>query len=402
MNSFRFLERGIAAEIERQIAVLEGGGEVVQETMHFDPASGRLPSLRSKEEATTTATSPSRTCCRWSRPRAPRRAAGDAAGAAAGPHRAAARDYGIPEGTAEPLGARRRPDRLLRGPRRRAWTTRGRRQLGHGRALGAPERDRRRAAASPGHAGAAGRLVGLVGDGTLGSAGGKQVFAAMSTTRPTRPTCGALGLGQIADQDALGAMVDEVIAAQPDEAETYRGGKQPLLGFFIGQVMRGAAAARSRRPCRTCFATGSADTHLLLTPGPTPIPPDVAAAMARPLPHHRTREFKALLVRVLASAEARLPHRARRDAVQLERHGGARVRLREPPLAGRPRPGRLRRQLRRALDEDGEAYGAVVEVLRWAWGSGPTPTRSPRCERPRRPRAGVGRPLRDLDRARPT
>jgi aspartyl-tRNA(Asn)/glutamyl-tRNA(Gln) amidotransferase subunit B len=51
MNSFRFLERGVRAEIERQTAVLESGGEISQETLHYDPASGRLTSLRSKEEA---------------------------------------------------------------------------------------------------------------------------------------------------------------------------------------------------------------------------------------------------------------------------------------------------------------------------------------------------------------
>ncbi|HXP28228.1 MAG TPA: Asp-tRNA(Asn)/Glu-tRNA(Gln) amidotransferase subunit GatB, partial [Solirubrobacteraceae bacterium] len=51
MNSFRFIERGIKAEIERQRALLDGGNQVVQETLHFDPASGRLTSLRSKEEA---------------------------------------------------------------------------------------------------------------------------------------------------------------------------------------------------------------------------------------------------------------------------------------------------------------------------------------------------------------
>ena len=51
MNSFRFLERGIEAEIERQTALVEDGGEVVQETLHFDPQSGRLTPLRSKEEA---------------------------------------------------------------------------------------------------------------------------------------------------------------------------------------------------------------------------------------------------------------------------------------------------------------------------------------------------------------
>src|SRR5437879_6073199 len=51
MNSFRFIERGIRAELERQRQILADGGQVTQETLHFDPASGALTSLRSKEEA---------------------------------------------------------------------------------------------------------------------------------------------------------------------------------------------------------------------------------------------------------------------------------------------------------------------------------------------------------------
>jgi aspartyl-tRNA(Asn)/glutamyl-tRNA(Gln) amidotransferase subunit B len=51
MNSFRFIERGIKAEIKRQRQIIEGGDEVVQETLHFDPNSSAISSLRSKEEA---------------------------------------------------------------------------------------------------------------------------------------------------------------------------------------------------------------------------------------------------------------------------------------------------------------------------------------------------------------
>jgi aspartyl-tRNA(Asn)/glutamyl-tRNA(Gln) amidotransferase subunit B len=51
MNSFAFVERGIRAEIERQKRLLEAGEPVVQETLHFDPQSGSLTPLRSKEEA---------------------------------------------------------------------------------------------------------------------------------------------------------------------------------------------------------------------------------------------------------------------------------------------------------------------------------------------------------------
>ncbi len=51
MNSFRFIERGIEAELERQRELIRGGGTVTQETLHFDPRSGSITSLRSKEEA---------------------------------------------------------------------------------------------------------------------------------------------------------------------------------------------------------------------------------------------------------------------------------------------------------------------------------------------------------------
>jgi aspartyl-tRNA(Asn)/glutamyl-tRNA(Gln) amidotransferase subunit B len=51
MNSFRFLQRGIEAELARQREIVESGGSVTQETLHFDPASGTLTPLRSKEEA---------------------------------------------------------------------------------------------------------------------------------------------------------------------------------------------------------------------------------------------------------------------------------------------------------------------------------------------------------------
>ena len=51
MNSFKFVADGIDAELERQIGIYEGGGEIQQETLHFDPASGTIAPLRSKEEA---------------------------------------------------------------------------------------------------------------------------------------------------------------------------------------------------------------------------------------------------------------------------------------------------------------------------------------------------------------
>ena len=69
MNSFRFLERGVNAEIERQIALLEAGEPVVQETLHFDPRAGGCRRCARRRRRTTTATSPSPTSSRSSRPR---------------------------------------------------------------------------------------------------------------------------------------------------------------------------------------------------------------------------------------------------------------------------------------------------------------------------------------------
>ena len=150
------------------------------------------------------------------------------------------RDYGLPEGTAEPLGlngaltayyedlAARTDD-----PRAAANWVMGELSA-HLNTTGlAPEE-------SPVTPARLAGLVQLVADGTLGSAGGKQVFAAL-VEHPDRDAAALvdeLGLGQIADEGALGTLVDEVIAAHPDEAATYRGGKQALLGFFVGQVMK--------------------------------------------------------------------------------------------------------------------------------------------------------------------
>ncbi len=85
-----------------------------------------------------------------------------------------------------------------------------------------------------------GALVTLLDDGTLSSATAREVLAEMLDTGADP---GAIverrGLRQISDADALGRVVDEVIAAHPAKAEEYRGGRTALMGFFMGQIMRG-------------------------------------------------------------------------------------------------------------------------------------------------------------------
>lgn len=82
-------------------------------------------------------------------------------------------------------------------------------------------------------------LVVLVKDGTVSNQAGKRIFAELDQSDETPSGIAErLGLVQVGDADALGAWVDDVLAASPKELERYRGGETKLIGFFTGQVMK--------------------------------------------------------------------------------------------------------------------------------------------------------------------
>ena len=96
-------------------------------------------------------------------------------------------------------------------------------------------------AESPVRPAALAALIGLVADDTLGSSGAKQVFAALVAGESGGDPAAiveARGLGQISDTGALAAVVAEIVAGHPAQAEQFRGGKENLMGFFVGQVMK--------------------------------------------------------------------------------------------------------------------------------------------------------------------
>ncbi len=114
-------------------------------------------------------------------------------------------------------------------------------------------------------------------------------------------------------------------------------------------------------------------TNLLLTPGPTPIPPAVVAAEALPLPHHRSPEFKAVLARVLTGLQR--VYRTERDVILFSSSGTAAV---ESAFANLLSPGDKilvvsAGNFGERWVKMGEAYRADVEVLRSPWGSRPDP-----------------------------
>ena len=83
------------------------------------------------------------------------------------------------------------------------------------------------------------KLVKLVADGTVSTSAGKEVFAMMIDERAEpEEIVEKHGLGQISDTSELEAVVARVVAENPAQVEQYRGGKQQVLGFFVGQVMK--------------------------------------------------------------------------------------------------------------------------------------------------------------------
>jgi aspartyl-tRNA(Asn)/glutamyl-tRNA(Gln) amidotransferase subunit B len=82
-------------------------------------------------------------------------------------------------------------------------------------------------------------LIGLVKDGTVSNLAAKRVFGELNASGDTpRSIAERLGVVQVGDSDALGGWVDEVLAANPKEAERFRAGETKLIGFFTGQVMK--------------------------------------------------------------------------------------------------------------------------------------------------------------------
>jgi aspartyl-tRNA(Asn)/glutamyl-tRNA(Gln) amidotransferase subunit B len=82
-------------------------------------------------------------------------------------------------------------------------------------------------------------LVELLDDGTISSKQAKVVFAEMAETGDAPGAIVELkGMKQVSDSGAIEAVVDAVMAANPDKVEEYRGGKKGLMGFFVGQVMK--------------------------------------------------------------------------------------------------------------------------------------------------------------------
>jgi aspartyl-tRNA(Asn)/glutamyl-tRNA(Gln) amidotransferase subunit B len=223
LNSFGFAAKAIQREVERQIAVYEAGGEVEQETLHFDPGAESAPPLRSKEEA---------------------------------------QDYRyFPEPDLVPVEPPLELVEQIRAELPESPATRVRRiaaELDHDLAedLVTSGRDRlyervpgeRRAVANVlmNQFAASGVDPASVDPEELGKLidarsripRDKFTEALAASADPGFSADPYLGDGLVADTGELEPIVERILAANPGQVEAYRGGKEGLLGFFVGQVMK--------------------------------------------------------------------------------------------------------------------------------------------------------------------
>jgi aspartyl-tRNA(Asn)/glutamyl-tRNA(Gln) amidotransferase subunit B len=238
MNSFRFLERGIDAEIARQERILVEGGTIEQETLHFDPDSGSLTSLRSKEEAHDYRYFPEPDLV----PMAPTEEMVERARAAL-PELPAARaerlerDLELPADAAKLLAFRSELGDFFEAalaadgehPRRLAnWTIN---ELTAAIGDGDPADTKLEPPALA-------RLVALVADKEVSASAAHEVLAVLiAEGGDPAAVVEAQGLGR-AGEDELGDIVDRAIAENPDAVEKIRAGKDQAIGALVGAVMR--------------------------------------------------------------------------------------------------------------------------------------------------------------------
>ena len=240
MNSFRNVERALSAEIQRQINLIEDGGEVVQETLLWDANRNEVVTMRSKEYAHDYRYFPEpdlvplRIDEQWleevksSLPElpSPRR-------------RRFIEQYGLSQNHAEVLTEEKPVADYfeavagnVKDPQLAAnWVM--------GEVMRALREMKIEITTFPLAPVALAELIQLMEKGTISTKTAKQVFDQMLTTgTPAGEIVAAKGLQQVSDASKIEEIVEEVLASHPQEVERFRNGEARLLGFFVGQIMK--------------------------------------------------------------------------------------------------------------------------------------------------------------------
>lgn len=244
VNSFRFVEKAINTEINRQIDILEDGGRVIQETRLYDPDKDETRSMRSKEEANDYRYFPDPDLlpvvlddsfietCRVNLPELPETRKARYVS-----------EYGITDYDAGVLVA----DRDVADYFAEVANTSGEGKLAANWVMGSILAELNQTGGSITDFSVTARqlshLIGRIKDNTLNSKTAKTVFEALLAGEgEVDAIIEFKGLVQVTDTGAIEAIVDEVIAENPDQVANYRAAPEDkqgkMLGFFVGQVMK--------------------------------------------------------------------------------------------------------------------------------------------------------------------
>jgi aspartyl-tRNA(Asn)/glutamyl-tRNA(Gln) amidotransferase subunit B len=245
LNSFRFVEKAIQYEVARQIEVIEGGGKVVQETRLYDSDKHETRSMRSKEEANDYRYFPDPDllpveiderfidAVRSTLPELPDEKAARFV-----------REFGLSAYDAGVLSASREIGAYFEAVVAPLGATHA--KLAANWVMGdlssVLNRDGLEIGAARVPPEALAGLLARIVDETISGKIAKDVFESMwSDRKPADAIIEAQGLRQITDSGAIERVIDQVIAANPKQVAEYRGGKDKLFGFFVGQVQKATA-----------------------------------------------------------------------------------------------------------------------------------------------------------------
>jgi len=240
LNSFRYLAKALEYEIDRQVALLESGGRIEQETRLWNTQAGRTEPMRSKEHAHDYRYFPEPDLLPLVM---------DAAWVEdirrAMPELPAAKEarfvehYGLSGYDAEVLTANRALADYFEATAAKAPNAKTTANWIQTELLGALKEAGQEISRSPVSPQALAELLQLVEDGTLSGKMGKTVFEKMfASGKSARAIVAAEKMEQITDAGEIEKLCGEVLAKNADKVKQYKKGKQALFGFFVGQVMK--------------------------------------------------------------------------------------------------------------------------------------------------------------------
>jgi aspartyl-tRNA(Asn)/glutamyl-tRNA(Gln) amidotransferase subunit B len=241
INSFRFVERAINYEVERQIALIESGGKVVQETRLFDPNKNETRSMRSKEEANDYRYFPDPDLLPLViHEKQIEKARGELPELPQQKRERFMKDYALSQYDATVMvSSRAMADYFETVVKESGNQPKLAANWVMGELSAALNKNDQDISQSPVNAQQLGKLVMRIADNTISGKIAKTIFEAMwNQEGDVDAIIEKRGLKQVTDTGAIESLIEKIMAANPQHVAEYRSGKEKLFGFFVGQAMK--------------------------------------------------------------------------------------------------------------------------------------------------------------------